>query len=169
MEAELENLWSQIDHSPIADGVRGVHLFNPGARPGELADFNKQYGGLLPIDLLDSLARHNGTRDGMNYYCFYDGNFLSISASCSEAARRLDVLTDFTHEPENIVGSVKPLFWNPLWVPVLKKNKEPVCVDLCPAADGVIGQIIEVDWEDSSVKVIANSYCSFLRLVVASL
>lgn len=75
--------------------------------------------------------------------------YLSISASGSEAARRLDVLTDFTHEPENIIGLVKPLFWHPQWVPVLKKNKESVCVDFCPADDGVIGQIIEVDWKDS--------------------
>lgn len=74
MEAELEDLWSQIDDSPIADRVRDLHLFNPGATPRELADFNKQYGCLLPIDLLDSLARHNGTRYGMNDYCFYDSN-----------------------------------------------------------------------------------------------
>ena len=111
------------------------------------------------------------------WYCFWDGNFLSIKDSLKEQNERLRVAKEINGEPgspdyyppDNVIGPVKPIIWSSFWIPVLKKNKEPVCIDFDPAKGGVTGQVIEIDWEGSEVKVIAGSYREFLNKVIENL
>lgn len=177
MDRELELIWETIESWPVSDTVKGGSIFNSGAPISEIELFEKEIGLTLPRDVIDSFLRHDGMPKENEWYCFWDGNFLSIKDSLKEQNERLRVAKEINGEPgspdyyppDNVIGPVKPIIWSSFWIPVLKKNKEPVCIDFDPAKGGVTGQVIEIDWEGSEVKVIAGSYREFLNKVIENL
>ena len=177
MDRELELIWESIEAWPITSSVKGGSVFNLGALVSDIEIFEREIGVTLPEDVKDSFLRHNGMPKENGYYCFWEGNFLSLNDSLNERNERIRITKEVSSEPGapdyyppgNVIGPVKPLIWSSSWIPVLKKNKEPVCIDFDPAKGGAIGQVIEVDWEGSEVKVIASSYREFLIKVVENL
>lgn len=177
MDKELEIIWKSIEACSVTPTVVAGSLFNPGARLSDMEYFQRELGLTLPKDVVESFLRHDGMPPENAYYCFWEGNFLSHKDSLKEKNERLHIAKEMSAEPnssdyyppDKVVGHVKPLIWSELWIPVLKKNKEPVCLDFDPAEGGDIGQVIEVDWEGSEVKVIARSYREFLKKVLETL
>lgn len=177
MDTEFKLIWEFIESWPITPELNGKALFNPGASISEIQAFEQAIGFKLPQDVVDSYRRHNGMPVAMSYYCFWQGNSLSLKQSLQQWRDAIRVTKEIFGEPglpdyyppQVVKGPVKALCWSPAWIPVLKKNKEPVCLDFEPAEGGNIGQVIEVDFEGSEVKVIAKSYREFLQKVVENL
>lgn len=177
MDKELNILWGLIESLTVTPSLKANAIFNAGASLSDIETFERELGVNLPKDVVDSFQRHNGMPVENGYYCFWEGSFLSLRQSLKERSERILTTKRMFGEPgspgycppESVIGPVKADVWLPLWVPVLKKNKEPVCIDFDPDDGGVVGQIIEVDWEGSEVKVIAKSYREFLKMVVENL
>ncbi|MEM8809982.1 MAG: SMI1/KNR4 family protein [Cyanobacteria bacterium P01_G01_bin.38] len=56
------------------------------------------------------------------------------------------------------------------WIPIMECNGDVFwAIDFAPSTAGTVGQIIEVDWEGTSWKVVANSFETFLEDYVSSL
>ncbi len=177
MDKELNLIWESIESWPVTPTQKGLSILNSGASPSDIEAFVKEIGFELPKDVEDSFLRHDGMPKENGYYCFWDGNFLSIKQSLDERSEKIRNSQEIFGEPgssdyyppELVTGPVKAIKWSHSWIPVLKKNKEPVCIDFDPDKGGLIGQVIEVDWEGSEVKVIASSYREFLKMVVENL
>lgn len=177
MDKELTTIWAAIESWPITPSLKGGSIFNAGASLTEIQEFEKNIGVNLPQDIIDSYLRHDGMPPENGYYCFWEGNFLSLQQSLKAQQERSctakEIFGDYGSaeylQAEMVQGPVKPARWLPLWIPILKKNKEYVCIDFDPAPEGLSGQIIEIDWEGCAVEVIASSYRTFLEKVVAQL
>lgn len=172
MEAGLLSLWEALESSLIAPGLRGADLLNPGAGQAGIRAFEAAVGVSLPQAVFDSYLRHDGMPAEKGYYCFWDGNFLSLQQSLAERQSRIQAATIYESPAPDIVGqsgAIQPVAWHPLWIPVLKKNKEPVCLDFAPGPAGQAGQVIEVDAEGCEIKLLAPSYLVFLQKLVARL
>ena len=171
VDAKLEQLWLKVEALEIAPGVSGAEILAEGANAASIRDFEASIGLALPPEIHDSFLRHNGQRGNTGYYAFSGANFLSLRESIEERARRIAAAESIfgpmsgveRRRPENIEGPVQREYWMEGWIPILKRNKEPICVDLRPPPGGRVGQLIEVDWEGGTVRVVANSIATFLN------
>ena len=59
-------------------------------------------------------------------------------------------------------GPVRTSLFDQCWIPIASDNGIPICLDLNPLPGGIAGQVIYVDWEDGTVRVIANGFAEFL-------
>jgi cell wall assembly regulator SMI1 len=85
----------------------------------------------------------------------------SIAKELLDARRYNGVSADMTL---TATGSVKNNFWSEHWIPFHVTDWSKICFDFDPPQRGEMGQIIEVDWEGGSVKVIARNYTEFLEM-----
>jgi len=123
----------------------------------------------MPDNLVKMLKRHNGA--GHGWYCFSEGNFLStdeIVSLYTEVIRlRREIFHDEYLEHIQSVGPVKvDQSWREGWIPFLKRNKVPLCIDLDPAPGGTVGQVVEVDIEAGQYSVLAMSLEDFLQNIL---
>ena len=171
MRAELERLWRSVERTTIVPGVTAASILAEGATAERLRMFEESIGITLPTEIRESYARHNGQREGAGYYAFSGANFLSLDEVVRERQRRMTAalsifgpLTSAARlRPSRVEGPAQRELWIDEWIPVLKRNKEPICADLRPAPGGSIGQLVEVDWEGGNIRVIASSFTEFLR------
>lgn len=173
MNKQLEAIWEVIEswdalHKNMS---LGSHLKDP-ASPNEVENLNQQLGGMLPVDLLDSLKRHNGS--ALWTTKFYKGGLFGVS----EIAETLDevrgAVQDLLNSNQNdginaemklkSFGPVKNVFWSEHWIPFHMTDWSKTCLDFDPAKGGDVGQVISVNWEGDSVSVVAKNYLEFLRL-----
>ena len=69
-----------------------------------------------------------------------------------------------------VVGAVKPNMFLKEWIPVMECNGDVFwALDLSPPEGGIVGQVIEVDWEGCSWKVVASSFSELLTSYASSL
>jgi cell wall assembly regulator SMI1 len=170
---EIEKLWERIESWDIAhrDPTLGSYL-NNSASEDAVSDLNRRLGGILPTDLLDSLRRHDGSVDWTTKFC--QGRLLGASLILQRLQERRGIAQDLLDaERRNRVGvgvsltpsgPVKSVFWSNHWIPFHETDWSVTCFDFDPPPNGVLGQIIEVDWEGGWIKVVATNYVDFLRL-----
>jgi len=180
MPHDIEALWRRIDaalerHAPL---VRTT-LREP-AKDKEIAALEKAVGVALPEDLKRSWRIHDGQDDrGQDACLFGDFPFHSLDAVRDERELTREVAGTLGHlnqkdDPEawvalvaeeigTIDGPVKARDYHPRWVPIGSVNGDVFrYVDLDPAAGGTVGQVIEVDPECVSWRVLAPSFGDFL-------
>lgn len=128
------------------------------------------------------LQLNNGENDGWPCKVFIDyGAFLPTTSIAAEWKQRSAIsqssgLEDLDVEDliaQNIMvveGPVRPVMFDDAWIPFMDSNGDVFwAVDFNPAAGGNPGQIIEVDWESVSYKVIAPSFEAFLKAYLEQL
>jgi cell wall assembly regulator SMI1 len=154
---------------------------NPGASAEQIRELESALGLTIPDSFRASLAVHNGENDGWPCKVFADrGAYLSTSRIVDEWKQRQQFgdnedLEDNADEliEDNIItliGPVKPKMFLAEWLPILECNGDVFwAIDFSPADGGTIGQVIEVDWESCSWKVVANSFVELLESYVVDL
>jgi len=165
---QIAKVWVEIETwDKIHPSAYGLRL-SPGASTAELHNLAAMLGRKLPKDMSICLERHNGS--AVSDYSFLGSNYLSCAQVEIEWKQRTNIsrqLFDASTEFES-VGAVRKVAWMEEWLPMFKRNKEPLCLDLSPPPGGKLGQVIEVDWEGRKVSVIAPSLLDFLVLVLKS-
>lgn len=168
----IDEFWRAVEAWDARHPLAQESLLEEPANDAQFVLMKSMLPVAIPANLLALLRQHNGA--GKGWYCFSDGNFLSASeiSSLYTEAIRLDKEI-FANQPVDHIEAVGPVqvdfSWRAGWVPFLKRNKEPVCIDLEPATGGNIGQIIEVDREGGKCSVLAPSLEDYLKSIVVEL
>lgn len=181
MPHDIPTLWRRIDaalerHAPA---VRAT-LAGP-AREKDIAALEKKLGVPLPPDLRQSWAIHDGQdpEAAEDQPLFGDMPFHGLAAVADEReqARELAKMLGQLKQVDDFVawhalvadgigtidGPVKARDYDPAWVPIGSFNGDVFrYVDLDPAPGGAIGQVIEVDPEAVSWRVLAPSFGDLL-------
>ncbi len=152
-----------------------------------ISAFEAELGFALPEDLRASLRIHDGEiEDDWSRYTFADFPYYGIEAMRAARAIAAEVADslDLLEEEDDLVawqdlvsggvgrveGPVKARNYNPLWVCIGSFNGDVFrYVDLDPASGGRVGQVIEVEPEAVSWKVVAPSFAKFLEVFAAGL
>jgi cell wall assembly regulator SMI1 len=180
MTDDIESLWHRIDAAlaRCAPAVR-ESLAGP-AREKDLAALEKDLGVALPEDLRRSWSVHDGQgEDAEDAALFCDFPFHSV-ATVREARKETRELAKMLGQLKQVddpvawaamvadgigfvEGPVKARDYNPLWVPISSFNGDVFrYIDLDPAPGGERGQVIEVDPEAVSWRVLAPSFGALL-------
>lgn len=127
----------------------------------KICTFEEELKINLPLDYRASLTIHEGSTDWL-----WDAVSISdidtvisdwhINLKSASEDRNIGAVL-------NSYGPVRNDLFNKGWIPVAMDNEIPICIDINPLSDGVVGQMIYVDWEDGKVKVIHNSFVEFLE------
>jgi cell wall assembly regulator SMI1 len=169
----VKSAWHRISAWYAANTPDGTLVLAPGASEIEIVNFENEIGLHLPEDLRASFALHNGTLN--EGYLLYHGELLSlkkISKLCKEYSQWQknenwglgpDYETDF------IEGPIKPIWWNPLRIPLTDNSGDGVMADFDPATGGQLGQIIEFDHEVGPRKVFASGFGRWLNYLADGL
>lgn len=173
-----EQTWRRIvawgeSHAPAM-----LEDLNPGASASDIEALETAFGRRLPEDFRTSLVTHNGERDGWPCKVFADyGAYLSVDRILDiwkqrqEIARQMSQDEEEPEDPEELIregvifveGPVRPELYLPEWLPIMDCNGDVFwAIDFNPAPGGKPGQVIMVDWEGTTWKVVAESFGDFL-------
>ena len=176
---DIEQLWSRLEAWAGANAADILSDLNPGATDDEIAALESELGITLPNAFKASLAVHNGENDGWPCKVFVNhGAYLSTSRIVEEWRQRQQHGEDIEEDTDELIqqqvisvdGPVEPKMFLTSWVPFMECNGDVFwAMDFSPAAGGKEGQIIEVDWENCSWKVVADSFVDFLETYVTAL
>ena len=181
----MSNAWQRLKAWGEKNAPIMLEDLNPGASEAEIFALENTLQSQIPEAFKASLRIHNGECDGWPSKVFADyGAYLGTSRILEQWTQRKTVaetLMDDPASPEQIErqiatgiifveGPVQPVLYLKEWIPVMECNGDVFwAIDLNPAAGGTIGQMIEVDWEGCSWKVIASSFSHFFEQYLAKL
>ncbi|MFZ6638971.1 SMI1/KNR4 family protein [Undibacterium sp. TC4M20W] len=178
MNKQLEKIWEEIEFWNLThlNESLGSYLNAP-ATVDVINDLNSRLENKLPDDFLDSLRRHNGTVSWT--VKFYEGTLLDAKSILLELDEVRGVakdlhdanLRDGDNSMDSLIcfGPVKNNLWSDYWIPFHVTDWSQTCFDFDPDIGGEMGQVISVNWEGNSIKVIAKNYLEFLRLCANNL
>ncbi len=166
--------WLQA-HAPAT-----LAQLNPGASISDLEQLEQGLGMPLPESLKQFLMQHDGD-DALGCDAFW-GDF-NVMLSCQQILQQYHLDQEIgqqLYDPSMetiefwrdriqgriifVKGAVKPLMLHPGWIPLTNMNGDVIrYLDYDPAPGGIKGQIIEVDPENCSYQVIADSFEDLLR------
>ena len=122
-------------------------------------------GLTLPADVRESYRLHDGSRD--EYGILPWGYFLLPLPCVLDSWRAWKAQLD--REPRDAAptepkGPIRPVYWNPRWVPVSHNGGgDHQCIDLDPAAGGRAGQVIQFSHEVGPLCVLAAGFGQWLQ------
>lgn len=167
MNPLLKEVWARIeswdaDHPPSHADAQVDSRLSVGASLADLMTLQESIQLVLPDDVSESLRTHNGLI--VWDHVFMGSDYLStieIAHHWHECVNESQALFD-EYTTFDASGPVKAVGWHKSWIPLFKRNKELICIDMAPAHGGRDGQVIEVDWEGGQITVIASSLLEFL-------
>jgi cell wall assembly regulator SMI1 len=180
---EIENLWTRLERWARSNAPEMLSGLNPGASGEEIDQLEAKVNLTLPDALKSSLSIHNGEDDGSPSKVFAEfGAYLSTSQIAVEWAQRQNAAEQGDPYEErwtselvrdgiiSVSGPVVPMMYCNSWLPIMECNGDIFwALDFSPAEGGVAEQLIEVDWEGCSWKVIASSFEEFMGGYVGDL
>lgn len=176
--ADMAALWEQLEAWSKEHAPAMLTELNPGATEEQLEKLEQALGRELPADYRESLRVHNGEADGWPFRVFADmGSYHSCDVVLEDRKAYQEVADDVDYgfdEPDDDVitveGPVKAVLFDDAWVPIMNSNGDVFwALDFAPKAGGVEGQVIEVDYEGCSWKVVANSFGELMEKYVKAL
>ncbi len=182
--ADIAGLWSRLESWAEKNAPAMLAKPAPGATAEEIASLEQSMGLRLPADLRESLLIHNGESEGWPNLTFADrGIYFPVQAILenwnqrrSIASSKPDIYGERTIEEMiqdgdlDVEGPVQAKHFLDAWIPIMDLNRDVFwALDLAPLEGGQIGQMIEVDWEGASWRVIANSFGQFFEHYVDEL
>lgn len=180
----IQELWNKLETWCNANAPAMLEDLNPGASDADVALLQDTIGIKLPATFIESLKIHDGENDGWPYKVIAGrGAYLAIEDILKNWNLRKQVavqMADFQDQLDaevrsgartiEVDGPVKAISFSPKWVPFMDCNSDIFwAMDFDPEAGGVVGQIIEVDFEGGSWKVIAESFEGFFSDYVSGL
>lgn len=169
----IASAWQRISAWYDANTPIGTLTLAEGATEEEISLFEKEVGVALPGDLRSSFALHNGSADGG--YLLHFGELLSLSGILRIHRMYQQWQTEENwglgadYNADSVTGPIKPLWWNPLRLPLTDNSGDAVMADFDPPEDGQQGQIIEFDHEVGPRQVLAPSFGKWLTSVAEGL
>lgn len=180
----IEKTWKRIEAWGMQNAPKMLEDLNAGAADKQISALESKLGMKLPAAFRQSLKIYNGESDGWPSKVFADyGAYLGTERIFHEWQQRLAIAGELVNETEKqhleeqirqgiieIIGAVKPNLFCKEWIPIMESNGDVFwALDMNPAEKGTPGQLIEVDWEGCTWKVIADSFERFLDSYAASL
>ena len=180
----IEADWERIETWGSENAPRMLEDLNEGASADQISALEAELGLEVPDEFRRSLQVHDGESDGWPNKVFANrGAYLGTERILQEWQQRLEfgigVLEDDEEQDReqqirdgviSVVGPVKPDTFCKEWIPIMECNGDVFwALDLSPAEGGAPGQLIEVDWEACSWRVVANSFGEFLSSYASSL
>ena len=164
--SRIDELWQRLKDWANTNAPEMLSDLNPGASVDDIKSLEKQLGVTLPDAFKASLAVHNGENDGWPCKVFADyGAYLSCNGIVEEWQQRNHIVRenpDIDRYPSDVIGPMKSVSFHPAWVPFLNCNGDRVwALDMAPTEGGTPGQVIEIDWEGTYQRVIADSFERF--------
>lgn len=180
----VQSVWERLEEWARSNAPEMLTTLNEPATEEEILAIEGKLKLQLPASFKESLRIHNGESDGWPCRIFADyGEYLptpmiletwdsyhKISLELDEVVDALEIERLKADGIIQVVGFVRPVMFDDAWVPFAVCNGDIFwAIDLNPAEGGIPGQIIEVDWEGTSHKVIADSFDKFLESYVEEL
>jgi cell wall assembly regulator SMI1 len=164
--------WQRIEHWLQAFAPQVWAGLNPGIAEGAIQQEEAVIGVPLPEDFKASYRLHDGSRSvdsltgGFNFSPLHNvvsGNEESyvhgLLQDPSWAENEPEYLADLLHPPLLI----QPVWRHPLWLTfAIDGGDGEWCLDLAPARDGQVGQIITWDHEVGPERVLFPSFAALL-------
>lgn len=174
MQAQLDALVKEY-HAAAAE--LELSFVNAGASEADFAELEQTLGYALPEEFKELYRVANGEADDI-YGVFAGEEWLSIERIIDEyniwqelyqnGTFQEDDGTPYGCEPE---AGIKPDFWwNPKWIPLTADGSgNSKMIDLDPAEQGRVGQIIQMWHDDAAREKEAASLREFLQNYVRDL
>ncbi|MGQ0799161.1 MAG: SMI1/KNR4 family protein [Pseudomarimonas sp.] len=180
MDHDIEALWRRIDAALGKHAPAVLETLSGPASAKPLAALERELGQPVPDDLRRAWAVHDGQDDELeDHLLFVDLPFYGVAAAraARKEGREVAKLLGIDNEQDDFVawhalvddgigsidGPVKARNFNAAWVPIGAFNGDVFrYVDLDPAPGGRVGQVIEVDPESVSWRVLAPSFGDLL-------
>ncbi len=154
--------WAAISAWLEAEQPHALEQFNPPATAAAIAAAESSLGVTLPADYKEFLLIHNGQDEFAPWVGL--GALLPIEEI---AAVKSDIFGEETAVDADDVGiGVQPVDYHPRWIPISKsqRGRDFLCIDLAPAAGGLVGQIIEYVADDNARPLIAPSFAELMSM-----
>ena len=178
----VQDLWKRLIVWAQANAPGMLEDLNPGASRSDIDELQRVMGIEMPESLANILMLNNGESDGWPCKIFADhGAFLSTARIAEEWNSRIEIVEEMDNEEQDVdtliaqgvmevEGCVRPVMFDKSWIPFMDCNGDVFwAIDYAPAEGGRVGQVIRVDWECVSYKVIAPSFERFLESYVSEL
>ena len=149
MSESTSDVWGRFEHMLAQHAPELLASLRPPATAEQIEHAQASMGLQLPQDVREAYLRHNGTDKALfPPFCYW--------ASLTEMAEQLVWAREYDEEmrleypdqygpPCDFWGTqkVKAVAGNDLWIPLgLSNTSTTVCIDLDPAPQGAIGQLI---------------------------
>lgn len=161
----IEEAWASIESRLVAIHEKPAsEMLLPPVAEDDICDLEKALGCKLPDEYKNSLRVHEA---GVYWLWFWDAVALNDLSYVLESYRE-NVAAIGPRSADSAAGIraegfVNASVFDRKWVPIANDNGIPICLDLNPPSGGNYGQVIYVDWEDGTVRVIADGFLSFLK------
>jgi len=171
LTAAVDALWDRIEAWLAASAPHVLAGLNGGATDEEFAVAEVAIGVTLPEDVRASWRRRNGQKNDDGDGMLTGGYFHSLADMVDDWQAWQGALTERSTDPgwENVTPAgdvdpgIRPLWWNPAWVPVSRSDSGiSWCVDTDPAQGSRAGQIILVHPHDPWRSVEAENFTALL-------
>lgn len=180
-----EAAWSRIEAWLTSNLPSALTNLRPPSTAEDLAQLEATLARSLPPALRAYLTLHDGEQDGWVSSALPDGHWLLPCAQLAELWQQQASLAEEEGGTEDafdfwkaqvedgiifVQGPVKPKFGSRAWVPFSTMDGHVQrFVDLDPAPGGLEGQVIEVDLESCTYRVLSPSFADFLEVYATSL
>jgi len=166
----MEDIWKRLEAYLAQYAPKMLDGLAPPATESEIEAFEEKVAYRLPVDLRQSLLRHNGQTykngDPTGGSLIPGGYALaSLGVMLGEWEEHRSISEDLGNQrdPKTANTGVKPFFLHAAWIPIaVDIGGNSICVDLDPAADGILGQILERNHELDTPERITDSYAAWL-------
>lgn len=158
MKTSIKTLWTQYEAWLSERWPDVLADLNPPATDQELSSLEDALGVPLPQDYKDCLRVHNGQRYTRGAV-LAEGEFLSTEAIAQQWAVWKDLLdsSDFEGLESEPQAGIKNDWWNARWIPFTHDGGgNHLCLDMDPAADGAVGQVIAM-WHDMEERTVEGT------------
>ena len=154
------------------DRLENVSLNKP-ATAAALSKAATKWGVTLPEEFVESYRLHNGQASEVEDLIpsptggEFDGTFqlLPLDEIDSEWAMWKELVDggEFTGTTSDPDKGIRDDWWNTGWIPFAANGGgDSICLDLNPAKEGRMGQVITMNHETSERRLLANSFAEWL-------
>ncbi len=168
----MDEIWTRLESFLRQNAPQVYSSLAPGATEEEIADAEDACGVTFPSDVQQSYLRHDGQND--DRYCFVPNFFsflslLEVVDNWESNIANLEMLAGELRGEGASLG-VKPVTLDAAWIPFAWNiGGNQICLDYDPTKIGVVGQIIEYDYEADGQRLLAPDFKTWLGEIVSDL
>lgn len=162
----MKKVWKKIEECLENNAKHVLDSLQPGATDEEIAETERYLGVKFPEEVKKSYKIHNGQYPSKMIGFIEGRDFLSLEEIKSQWTIWKELVEggDFEGNEGEPEGPVKPDWYNLKWIPITHNGGgDHHCIDLDPAEEGNIGQIIEMWHDDGARTVVAKSLKDWLK------
>lgn len=167
----VKSSWNRLDSWLNQHTPQGRYRLKSGASLAHLQLTEATVGAQFPEDLRESFLLHDGSE---GTWVLIVGSFLSLDELANRWKSWHEGLKngyfegpDFVSNPEQ---GIKSNWFNNKWIPVSdNQNGDYTYVDLDPAEDGQVGQVIGFTRDEGATKILAKKFGEWISGLASAL